>query len=167
MDETQLADHHTEAADSLVQTERLDRASELISSATRWSAAASMVPVPYVDLLALGTVQGKLIYNICELYEQPYTKELVNGTVSVLLGTLLPVSATRVAIGSFAKLIPGYGSAVGTLSLAVFGSAATYALGRVFVRHFENGGSLINFSVDSIKEDLKREFVKATAKLKS
>ncbi len=167
MDETQIADHSMEAADSLVKTERLDRASELIASATRWSAAASMVPLPYADLVALGAVQGKLIYDICELYEQPYTKELVNGTVSVLLGTLLPVSATRVAIGSFAKLIPGYGSAVGTLSLAVFGSAATYALGRVFVRHFENGGSLINFSVDSIKEDLKREFVKATTKLKS
>lgn len=166
MDETPNEDHHTEAADSLVQTERLDRASSLIASATRWSAAASMVPVPYVDLVALGAVQGKLIYNICEMYEKPYSKELVNGTISVLLGTLLPVSATRVAIGSFAKLIPGYGSAVGSLSLAVFGSAATYALGRVFVRHFEQGGTMINFSVEGIKEDLKREFVKATSKLK-
>lgn len=157
---------NAEASDTAFHSQRIERASEIISSATRWSAAASLVPVPYVDLAALAAVQAKLIYNMCELYEQPYTKEVVNGTVSVLLGTLLPVSAAKVAVGSLIKFIPGYGSAVGSLSMAVFGSAATYALGRVFVRHFEKGGTMNNFSVDAIKEDLKNEFSKAAEKIK-
>ena len=37
-------------------------------------------------------------------------------------------------------------------------AAATYAIGKVFVNHFEGGGTLANFSPEAVKADLKREY---------
>lgn len=143
---------------------RLDRAGEAIASATKWSAAAALVPVPYVDLAALGAVQGNMIINLAEIYGERPSKEIVSGIVSVLLGTLLPANLAAVTLGATAKFVPGYGTLVGAASLAAFGAAATYAIGKIFVRHFEHGGTVASFTPDSVKEDLKAEFAKAADK---
>lgn len=143
---------------------RLDKAGEAISSATKWSAAAALVPVPYVDLAALAAVQGNMIINLAEIYGERPSKEIVSGIVSVLLGTLLPANLTAATIGATAKFIPGYGSLVGAASLAAFGAAATYAIGKIFVRHFEHGGTIATFTAENVKDELKAEFAKASDK---
>jgi hypothetical protein len=48
--------------------------------------------------------------------------------------------------------------------MSAFSVAATYAIGKVMVKHFEGGGTAENFNVDSIKADLKSEFQKAVKK---
>lgn len=151
-----------ECVEDSVRDKRLDDASELIVSAAKWSAAAALVPVPYVDLAALAAVQTKLILDLSDLYGEKPSKQAVNGVVSVLLGTLLPIGASQVAVSVLSKFIPGYGTALGAASMAGFGSTATYAIGRVFVRHFENGGSLTTFSVENVKSELKKEFAAAS-----
>jgi uncharacterized protein (DUF697 family) len=65
--------------------------------------------------------------------------------------------------GSALKLIPFSGSIVGSVGLAAFGSAATYAIGKVFVAHFERGGTLKSFSAEEVEADLKKEFADAKA----
>lgn len=151
-----------ECVEDSVRDKRLDDASELIVSAAKWSAAAALVPVPYVDLAALAAVQTKLILDLSDLYGEKPSKQAVNGVVSVLLGTLLPVGASQVTVSVLSKFIPGYGTALGAVSMVGFGSTATYAIGRVFVRHFENGGSLSTFSVENVKSELKKEFAAAS-----
>jgi hypothetical protein len=54
------------------------------------------------------------------------------------------------------------GSAIGAVSLATFGASATCAIGKVFVKHFENGGSISTFSAKDVQEDLKKEFASAS-----
>ncbi len=154
------SDQHAAEA-SIPDSTRLDRAAELIASASRWSIAASLVPVPVVDLAALASVQTNLVVNLCDLYDQKVTKQAVSGVISVLLGTLLPVGASQAVAGTSLKFLPVVGSLVGAVSMAAFGSAATYAIGKVFVRHLENGGTLSSFSAAEIKEDLKKTFSQA------
>ncbi len=143
---------------------RLDAAGKLIANASRWSVVASLIPVPYADLGAIGAIQTSLITNLASLYDQKLTKQAVGGLVSVLLGMLVPAAASRVALGVGMKWIPGAGTAVGTITLAAFGSAATYAIGKVFVRHFERGGTFKSFSAAEAQADLKNEFAAASSK---
>lgn len=143
---------------------RLDKAGEVIASATKWSAAAALVPVPYLDLAALAAVQGNMVVNLAQVYGESVTKQTVSGVISVLLGTLLPANLATATVGATAKFVPGFGTLVGVASLAAFGSAATYAIGKVFVRHFEHGGTVATFTPESVKEDLKAEFAKAAEK---
>lgn len=151
-----------EATVNEVNTESAqEQAARIIASSVKWGAAASIVPVPYLDLVGLGAVQYSMIRDIARAYDQEPQSEMVRGLVSTLLGTLTPFAASGALVGSSLKFIPGGGSLLGSVSLAAFGSAATYAIGKTFVRHFEGGGTMDNFSADAIKEDLKKDFSKA------
>jgi uncharacterized protein (DUF697 family) len=149
-------------AEELKKFKRLDAAGEIIASSTKWSIAASLVPIPYLDIAALGAIQVNMIVDLAKLYDHKVTKQAVHGVISVMLGTLVPAGAAQLAVTSSTKLFPGYGTAIGTVSLAAFGTAATYSIGKVFVRHFESGGTIGNFSTAAVQEDLKKEFAKAS-----
>lgn len=138
-----------------------DQAAQIISSSIKWGAAASIIPVPYLDLVGLAAVQLSMVKDITRAYGQEPKSEVIRGLISTLLGTLAPTAVSGALVGSSLKFIPIGGSLLGSVSLAAFGSAATYAVGKAFVRHFENGGSLEDFSVESVKEDLKKDFSKA------
>ena len=141
-----------------------ERAAGIISSSVRWSAAAGAVPLPLLDLVALGVVQAKMISDLSQAYGQPVNAEAAKSVVSVLLGTLLPAGVTGALLGSGSKTVPMVGTVLGMVSMAAFGAAATYAIGKVFVRHFEKGGSLESFSAEAVKEELKAEFSRAKDK---
>jgi uncharacterized protein (DUF697 family) len=138
-------------------------AERLIARSTKWSAAAGILPVPGLDLVALAAVQGKMVAKLGKLYGQKPSSELAQGVVAVLLGSLEPMMLAS-AVGSSIKAVPIWGSLVGGAAMAGFSSASTYAIGRIFIRHFERGGSLETFNADDAKEDLKTEFTKASAK---
>jgi uncharacterized protein (DUF697 family) len=137
---------------------RLARGSRIIATAVGWSVAAGIIPVPFVDLAALAAVQVKMISDLGDLYGQPLRKEAVRSAVSVLLGVLLPGQLAAAVGGSGAKLVPGIGSVTGAVSLSAFGAAASYAIGKVFLRHFARGGTLATFQPDRVENELKEEF---------
>lgn len=143
-----------------------DRAAVVISNSVRWAAAASVIPVPYLDLLGLAAVQLGMVKNIAEAYGQEPKAELTRGLISSLLGTLAPTVASGALVGSSLKFVPFSGSLLGSVSVAAFGAAATYAVGKVFVRHFENGGTVDNFSVEAVQDDLRKDFAAAKSSTK-
>ena len=149
------------SAEEMKQIQRLDAAGEIIASSSKWSMGAALIPIPILDMAAIGAIQANMIVDLACVYDQKITKQAVRGVISVLLGTLVPAGATQMVVGSSTKLLPGYGTIIGAVSLATFGSAATYSIGKVFVRHFEKGGTFGTFSVSAIQEDLKKEFKQA------
>jgi hypothetical protein len=42
--------------------------------------------------------------------------------------------------------------------MAAFCGASAWALGKVFIRHFESGGTLLNFDPEGAKEHFKEQF---------
>ena len=140
---------------------------KIISKAVGWSAAAAVIPVPYLDIAALSTVQVKMVRDLAGAYDRNRNDETLNAAISAMLGTLGAVSAGGLLVGPAAKLIPGTGSILGSVTVGAFGSAATYAIGKVFVKHFDNGGTLQDFSADAVTEDLKGEFEAAKGRSKS
>jgi uncharacterized protein (DUF697 family) len=142
----------------------LEQAGKFISDAMKWSVAASVIPVPNLDLVAIAAVQANMVNDIAHVYGSKLSKEAVKASVSVLLGVLAPVGATSVVVSSTMKFFPGYGSVIGGISLAGFAAASTYAIGKVFVAHFENGGTLADFDVKSVTIRLKEEFSNAPTK---
>ena len=139
-------------------------AARVISKAVRWSAAAAIVPVPYLDLVALGAVQVRMVRDLAQAYCVDADSETTKVAVSALLGTLAPAVVSGSLLGSSLKLVPVGGTILGSVGLAAFGSAATYAVGKIFVAHFENGGTLSSFSAQAVEADLKKEFAAAKAK---
>ena len=156
MDAATISEDTVERAD--VTTE----SSVIMANAVKWSAAAGIIPVPYVDLVALSAVQFKMVRDLASVYSIKSDEKVIRSLVATVLGSLAPTVVSTSLVGSSLKLIPGYGSLLGSASVSAFSAAATYAIGKVFVRHFENGGTLKNFSAKNIEDELKQEFAGAS-----
>ena len=132
-----------------------DTANDVIMKAVKWSAAAAVVPLPYVDLVALGAVQLNMVRDLAKLYGVEAKDETIKGTIAALLGTLGSTAISGSILGSSIKLIPGGGTLIGSAGLAATGSAATYAIGKVFVSHFENGGTVDDMDAEAKSGEMK------------
>ena len=140
----------------IASSDNSEPANEIINNATKWSAAAAVVPVPYLDLIALGAVQLNMVRDLGKLYGQYTTDKVIKSAIGALLGTLGPAVVSAGILGSSLKLIPVSGTLLGSAGMAAGGSAATYAIGKVFLSHFEKGGSIDDLDADAKADEMKK-----------
>lgn len=111
------------------------------------AAAVGVVPLPWVGLAGLAGLQLNLLRCLAKVYGVEFSTQIGKSAIGALVGSDLSVGLSL----SFAKALPGPGWAVGAASGALLGAASTYALGKVFVQHFESGNTFLTFDPDKVK----------------
>lgn len=144
---------------SIDYTKRLNESNNTIKNHVIASMGAALVPIPLFDLVALTGIQLKMLHSLSKAYNIKFTANLGKSLISALLGSVLPLSGALTA-ASAAKSVPGVGTAAGVMSMSVLGGAATYAIGKVFVQHFESGGTFLDFDPEAVREHFAAEFNK-------
>jgi uncharacterized protein (DUF697 family) len=124
------------------------------------SVGASIVPVPLFDIAAVVAIQLRMIQKLSQLYGQPFSERAARNIITALAGGVLGYGAGFVVAASAVKVIPGIGWMVGMASLPLVAGAATYAVGRSLVKHFEEGGSMFDFSADRMRAYYQEQFEK-------
>ena len=152
------------AVDSLA-TETTDEgrdeaASKLVDRFSLWSGAAGLIPLPIVDIVAVGGVQLEMLRRLSDIYGVPFVENRGKSLIASLAGSVLPAStATTTAMGvtSALKSIPGIGTAISAFTMPVFSAGATYVIGKVFIQHFASGGTLLDFNPPDYREFIKAQ----------
>jgi uncharacterized protein (DUF697 family) len=147
-------------AAGLTDEQRDKLASELVDRLSLWSGAAGLVPIPLVDVAAVGGVQMYMLRRLSEIYSVPFSDNLGKSVIASLAGSLLPASTattTTMAVGSMLKFMPGVGTVLGALTMPAFSAGATYIIGKVFIQHFASGGSLLDFNPPDYREFIKAQ----------
>jgi len=116
---------------------------------------AGFIPVPIADFFAVSAIQLDMIRQLCKLYEIDFKETEGKAIITSLTGTGLARLGARAI-----KVIPGVGSVLGGVTLAVLSGASTYALGEVFKTHFETGGTFLDFDPDRLKKYYNEKFEK-------
>lgn len=141
------------------RAERLLRAQSLVKSYVLGATGISLIPVPLVDLAGIFGVQLKLIHGLSKQYGVPFKENLGKSLLtSLLTGATGIIGVT--ALSSLAKSVPVLGSIGGAASVGITSGALTYAVGQVFIKHFEKGGTLLNFDPAKFREIFKKEVAK-------
>jgi len=122
-------------------------AEQLVARYARYSAAAGLVPVPVVDVAAIAGVQVAMLGALAAHYAVPYSRERGKALVAALLGGLMPSLAGH-------QVLKVVGPLLGMISVSGFAMAATYAVGRLFIAHFESGGTLLDVDVEQSRRQL-------------
>ena len=139
-------------------TEKEEKALKTVRSYMWWSGGASLIPIPWVDLLAVGGVQMKALADISAIYGVPFQRNRGKAAIASLVGFVLPHAFAYGAIGCLLKAIPVVGPLSGGPAMAGFCAAYTWAMGRVFIQHFESGGTFLDFHPEQVKEYFKAQF---------
>ena len=150
----------------MTDAEREEAASQLVDRFSLWSGAAGLIPVPLIDVVAVGGVQLQMLRKLSEIYGVPFTDNRGKSVIASLAGAIIPASTattTAMTFGSLIKGIPGIGSAVGALTMPVYSAGATYVIGRVFMKHFASGGTLLDFNPPDYREFIKTQQAKFKA----
>jgi uncharacterized protein (DUF697 family) len=150
----------TAGAIPLTAEEREEQASQLVDRFSVWSGAAGLIPVPLVDLAAVAGVQLQMLRKLSEIYEVPFSDNRGKSIIASLAGAIIPASTATTTIMTFGSLIKGIpliGSTIGILTMPVYAAAATFVIGKVFMKHFGSGGTLLDFNPPDYREFIKSQ----------
>jgi uncharacterized protein (DUF697 family) len=121
------------------------------------SMGVGLIPLPVVDFLALTGIQVRLLYKLSKFYGVDFSKDRAKGIISALIGSFVPVAAAG-PLASMIKIVPVIGQTTGALTMLATGGACTYALGKVFVQHFESGGTFLDFNPERVRDYFAEQF---------
>ena len=138
---------------------REEIASKLVDRFAIWSGVAGLVPIPVVDILAVGGLQLQLLRRLSQIYDVAFSENRGKALIASLAGAMIPATS-GIGAASALKTVPVLGTIVATFVSPVLSAGATYAIGKAFVQHFESGGTLLDFNPPDY-----REFVKAQKEL--
>ncbi len=136
-------------------TNKTTEANSIIKNHMIWSMGAGFIPVPIADFFAVSAIQLDMIRQMCKLYEIDFKQTEGKALITALTGSGLARLGARAI-----KFIPGVGSILGGVTLAVLSGGSTYALGEVFKKHFETGGTFLDFDPSRLKKYYDEKFEK-------
>jgi uncharacterized protein (DUF697 family) len=123
---------------------RRRKAVALVERYANWSAVGGVIPVPLANAAAITALMVRMIKSLSTLYDVPFEKNRTRAAVVGLMGGVLPTGFGTIAASTLTYFVPGYG----LLSLAVSSvtsSAYARSIGQLYIEHFENGATQIDF----------------------
>lgn len=136
--------------------ERSKNADKIVRNHIVWSMGAGFIPVPIADFFAVSAIQLDMVRQLSKLYEIDFKETEGKALITSLTGSGL----ARLGAKAMVKFIPGIGSVIGGVTMSVLSGASSYALGEVFKKHFETGGTFLDFDVDRLKKYYSEKFEK-------
>ncbi|MCH2022430.1 MAG: DUF697 domain-containing protein [Saprospiraceae bacterium] len=133
-----------------------ERAESAVRNHVIWSMGAGFIPIPVADFVAVAAVQLDMIRTISNIYGVDFKETEGKALVTSLTGSGL----SRLGANALIKLIPGFGSMLGGVSMSIVSGASTYALGQVFKKHFAVGGTFLDFDTDRFQRYYDEQFEK-------
>lgn len=140
--------------DELTPESRAELATRLVDRFATWSGVAGLLPIPVVDLVAVGGLQLQMLRRLSQIYSVPFSENRGKAVLSSLLGAMIP-TASGLGAADALKAIPIIGTVISAFVTPALAAGATYAIGRVFIQHFASGGTLLDFNPPDYREFLR------------
>ncbi|HPY40690.1 MAG TPA: hypothetical protein PLM98_09240, partial [Thiolinea sp.] len=119
-------------------------------------AAAASDVLPAVGLVAVPSIQGKMLHSLANQYGVEWDKKLLSEFAGALGASFGIKYATRLGLRQLAKLIPVYGQTIGAATAASISFATTYALGRAaskYLYHLTQGENVDDLELQTLYEE--------------
>src|SRR5690242_16073569 len=128
--------------------EKSAQAAKIVRNHMFGSVASGLLPVPFLGVGILGGLQLRMLSELARLYDVEFSEQRANAIIGTLSGLGLTVT-----VGSLLRmLLPGTGKLLFGLAGLTLPPASTYALGQVFIQHFESGGTFLTFDEERAKK---------------
>jgi len=140
-------------------------ASKLVDRFAMWSGVAGLVPLPIVDIVAVGGLQVQMLRRLSQIYGIDFSENRGKALIAALAGTMIPTTS-GIGAASALKFVPVVGLLASVFVMPVLSAGATYAIGKAFVQHFESGGTLLDFNPPDYREFIKAQKAKWESRTK-
>ena len=123
-----------------------------------------VVPIPVVDFVGVTAIQLALVKQLSSLYGVEYSSGAAKRVISAVVGGAVPAFGSM-TVASWVKFIPIVGTVLGGSTMMLLSGASTYAVGQVFSKHFEQGGTVLDMKASTVKTQFNEYYAAGKAKL--
>lgn len=113
--------------------------------------AAGLGALPVVDLVAVSTIQAKLLHGLAVLYGQRWDKRTITEFLTLVGAGIASSYLARMVGRAVTKMIPFLGQTVGAVWGASSSGAMTYALGKAAVYFFTRRKDGLNVDAETLR----------------
>ena len=135
-------------------------AHKIVARWSRWSLAASVVPLPLLDMAAISGVQVKMIYELCKTYEVDFEHKAAVAIASGVAGGAAVQTLAGVIAKQMLRFAPGVGQIFMFAVEPLMSYVTTQAIGLAFISHFEDDGRMHDFNPEKIKQYMAAQIEK-------
>ena len=136
--------------------QREELASKLVDRFAIWSGVAGLVPLPVLDIVAVGGLQYQMLRRLSQIYGVAFSENRGKALIAGLAGSMIPATS-GIGAASALKAVPFFGMLVAGFVMPVLSAGATFAIGKAFIQHFEFGGTLLDFNPPDYREFIKSQ----------
>lgn len=123
------------------------QAREVVESHTLYAGIGGLIPVPLLDIAGVTAMNVHMVKALARIYEVPFDRDRTRAVVAGLVGGLGPSGLGVMTATTLARLTPVAGLAACAVSGAA-AAACTRTIGLLFIKHFEGGGTLLDFRLE-------------------
>lgn len=141
------------------------RAERIVKNFALGALSALLVPPVLAEWVLLPAIQLALIHKLCDIYGQKFLINAAKAKAAIFLSWLFTLS-TADPFSVVLRHLPIVGTSWRRVSTALIGSASTYAIGKVFILHFESGGTLLDLDPEKTRQYYATQFDQAKKEYK-
>jgi len=134
---------------------KTNQSEDVIRNHVMWAMGAGLIWVPIVDFLAVSAIQLDMIRQLCKIQGKDFGENQGKAIITALTSSGASKIASRAV-----KFIPGIGTILGGITMSVMSGASTYAMGQVFKKHLEDGGTILDFDPRAFQKKYDEWFEK-------
>ena len=147
------------AVDEIMFTDEMRLAADnIIKRYVILAMGAGLIPSALVDVVAITILEVKMIGDLAGAYNFPVPHRLVR--YKVLISLIASLGSVYLSIRMNAALkdapLVGYMFSAGMLSIT--GGAAVYAVGKIFQKHYESGGTFLSSDNSVLRRYFKEKY---------
>ncbi len=122
------------------------------------SGGAGFIFSPLLNALAIAALEVQMITELAGIYQFPVPKKLVIYKILIsLMGSIGPIYFSTQLLGAAAGMTP-IGCVSYVLLMGGSGAAFVYAVGKVFQKHFESGGTFLSSDNEAVASYFRERY---------
>lgn len=122
------------------------------------STAAAIDIMPAIGLVAVPSIQGKLLHSLARRYDIAWSRQMASEFLAALGTSFLYRYAVSLMTRELVKFVPVYGQTAGTAAAASISFASTYALGRAACMWFYKKQAGETLDPEALREAFRQAF---------
>lgn len=126
---------------------------KIIIKWSKISLATIVLPNSILEYAAISGIQLKMLHEMSKSYGIPFKADAVKVIIGSILGGSVAYFLSDIYSG-VVKQIPVIGKPISFISEPAMAYITTYAVGYVFLEHFENNGDFQNIEIEHIKRTI-------------
>ncbi|RLA49277.1 MAG: hypothetical protein DRR42_15765 [Gammaproteobacteria bacterium] len=131
---------------------RTTRANHIVRNHSIVSGAIGIVPIPPLGVALIIANGLKMVHKLSSIYGVEFNKEIGKSAISSFLAGCGTFSISGRLIWGLSTALPAAAPVVGVVTRPLFSTAMMYAMGKIFIQHFESGGTFLTFDPEKVRE---------------